>query len=124
MFNYWYSERCTRQIKLIVCIATCAVIYYASTFAELNGIYVGISLGIGMLSHVLRTVALKLPDQNPYREGFGRLFFCIPLIALITLFGYLPEQHKIALAVQCVGFSAIGLFIVSIYGDRAKRFED
>ena len=105
-------------------MATCAVIYYASTFAELNAIFVAISLAIGILSHVLRTVALKLPEQNPYREGFARLFFCIPLIVLITLFGYLPEQHKMALGIQCIGFSAIGLFIVSIYNKRAKRFED
>ena len=41
-----------------------------------------------------------------------------------TLFGYLPEQHKIALGIQCIGFSAVGLFILSIYGNRAKRFED
>lgn len=124
MLDFWYSERCTRQIKLMVCIATCAMIYSASTFSELGGIYVGISLAIGMLSHVLHTVALKLPTQNPYKEGFTRLNLFIPLIALITLIGMLPQQHKIALGFQCVGFSMLGLFIVSIYANRAKRFED
>ncbi|WP_034588398.1 MULTISPECIES: hypothetical protein [Acinetobacter] len=124
MLDFWYSARCTRQIKLMICITTCAVIYYASTFAKLDRIYIGISLAIGMLSHVLHTVALKLPKQNSYKEGFTRLNLFIPLIALITLIGVLPQQHKIALGVQCVGFSMLGLFIVSIYANRAKRFED
>ena len=36
---------------------------------------------------------------------------------------YLPAQDKIYLAIQCIAFSALGLFIVSIFAHRAKRFE-
>ena len=45
----------------------------------------------------------------------------LPLIALICLLGYLPAQDKIALALQCIGFSGIGLFLVSIHAQREKR---
>src|SRR5690606_14030086 len=78
--------------------------------------------------HLLHHFRLKISKSNPYANGFSALSRVIPIIALITLFGYLPEQHqqwgKFALGLQCLGFAAIGLFIVSIYESRAKRFED
>ena len=51
MLEFWYSERCHRQIKLVVIIATCIVIYAASTVAQLDPVLVGLSLGIGIVVH-------------------------------------------------------------------------
>ncbi len=128
MLDFWYSERCNRQIKLIVIIATCILIYAASTAAQISPVFVGVSLGIGIVVHVLHHFRSKISKANPYAHGFGALSRVIPIIALITLFGYLPEQHqqwaKFALGLQCLGFAAIGLFIVSVYENRAKRFEE
>jgi len=128
MLEFWYSERCNRQIKLIVIITTCILIYAASTVAQLGPVFVGVSLAIGIVVHLLHHFRLKISKSNPYANGFSALSRVIPIIALITLFGYLPEQHqqwtKFALGLQCLGFAAIGLFIVSIYESRAKRFED
>ncbi len=127
MLEFWYSERCSRQIKLIVIIATCILIYAASTVVQLDPVFVGVSLAIGIVVHLLHHFRLKISKSNPYANGFSALSRVIPIIALITLFGYLPEQQqwdKFALGLQCLGFAAIGLFIVSIYESRAKRFED
>ena len=128
MLEFWYSERCHRQIKLVVIIATCIVIYAASTVAQLDPVLVGLSLGIEIVVHLLHHFRSKISKANPYAHGFGALSRVIPIIALITLFGYLPEQHqqwaKFALGLQCLGFAAIGLFIVSVYENRAKRFEE
>ena len=122
MFKFWYSERCTRQIKLVLCILVCLMIYIASQQVQLGTVFVGISLTLGMLVHILRHCSLKISPQNPYREGFSRLFSFIPLIGLITLVGYLPEQQRVYLAMQCVGFSCIGFALLSIHSHRAKRF--
>ncbi|UNW06648.1 MULTISPECIES: hypothetical protein [Acinetobacter] len=128
MLEFWYSERCNRQLKLIIIIAVCIVIYIASTVTKLGSIFVGISLAIGMLMHVLREFRLKLAPKNPYAEGFRALTTAIPIVVVISLIGYLPKTGEIwetiALGLQCLGFVAIGLFILSIYNKRAKRFED
>lgn len=131
MLDFWYSERCNRQIKLLVIIVTCTLIYAASTIAPLGPIFVGASLGIDMLMHLLRSWEQKISPQHPYAAGFRTVIGVIPLVILITLFGYLPEQplanspqwRKFALGIQCIGFVAIGLFILSVYENRARRFE-
>ena len=128
MLEFWYSERCTRQIKLMVIIATCILIYAASTVAQLGSVFVGVSLAIGIAVHLLHHSRLKISKSNPYANGFTALSRVIPIIALITLFGYLPEQYAqwtiFALGLQCFGCTAIGLFIVSVYENRAKRFKE
>ncbi|WP_291361275.1 hypothetical protein, partial [Acinetobacter sp. UBA3025] len=88
MLEFWYSERCNRQLKLIIIIiAVCIVIYIASTVTKLGSIFVGISLAIGMLMHVLREFRLKLSPENPYAEGFRALTMAIPIVAVISLIG-------------------------------------
>ncbi|WP_216935263.1 MULTISPECIES: hypothetical protein [unclassified Acinetobacter] len=128
MLEYWYSERCNRQIKLMAIIATCILIYTASTVAQLGPVFVAVSLSIGIVVHLLHHFRLKILKSNPYANGFSALGRVIPIIALITLFGYLPEQHepwkKFALGLQCFGFTAIGLFIVSVYENHEKRFKE
>ena len=121
MLGFWYSDKCTRQIKLIICIATCVVIYLCSTVQQLSLLLTGISLAMGMGIHGLRTLSLKIAADNPYKEGFAILFFVMPIIAFITLISALPAQHKLMLAIQAIGFVAIGLFILSTFPKR--RFD-
>ena len=121
MLQFWYSDRCTRQIKLIVCIATCVMIYLCSTVQQLSAMFSGISLMIGMGIHLLRALSLKIAADNPYKNGFTLLFRLMPFTALMTLIAALPTEHKIMLALQSIGFTAIGLFILSTFPNR--RFD-
>lgn len=123
MLDFWYSERCTREIKLITSIATCAIIYYCSTFEKLSPTWTVCCLVLGMAIHVLKIQADKISLQNPYAQGFKILFSALPLAVLILIIYLLPNQNIIFTAIQAVGFTALGLFIVSIYQNRAKRFE-
>ncbi|OTG68576.1 hypothetical protein B9T25_03525 [Acinetobacter sp. ANC 4470] len=118
MLQFWYSDRCTRQIKLMVCIATCGMIYLSSIAQQLSAMFTGISLVIGMSIHLLRALSLKITANNPYKNGFTLLFWVMPLIALMTLIAALPTEHKIMLILQAIGFTAIGLFILSTFPNR------
>src|SRR5690606_5787429 len=105
MLEFWYSERSSRHNKLMALFSTCILIYAASTVAQLDPVFVGVSLAIGIVVHLLHHFRLKISKSNPYANGFSALSRVIPIIALITLFGYLPEQHqpwaKLALGLQC-----------------------
>ena len=118
MLQFWYSDKCTRQIKLMVCIATCVMIYLCSTVQQLSAMFSGISLMIGMGIHLLRALSLKIAEDNAYRNGFTILFRLIPFTALITLIAALPTEHKIMLILHMIGFTAIGLFILSTFPNR------
>ena len=83
MLDFWYSEQCTREIKLVSCIVTCVMIYYFSTIAPLEALYVCFALAIGVLFHVLRLLDIKLNQQNKYAEGFKVIFFTIRILAVI-----------------------------------------
>jgi len=78
MLNFWYSERCSRQIKLIVCIATCVMIFMAAQVQQLGAIFIGLSLVIGIATHLLRGVQLKIAQDNPYRRLFAFGYFSAP----------------------------------------------
>ncbi|OTH00236.1 hypothetical protein [Acinetobacter sp. ANC 4973] len=121
MLQFWYSDRCTRQIKLLVCIATCVMIYLCSTVQQLSAMFTGISLMIGMGIHLLRALSLKIAADNPYKNGFTLLFRLMPFTALMTLIAALPTEHKVILILQSIGFTAIGLFILSTFPNR--RFD-
>ena len=121
MLEFWYSDQCNRQIKLMVCITTCVMIYLCSTVQQLSPLFTGISIAIGMGLHGLRVLSLKIAADNPYKKGFAILIFAMPLIALIILISALPTQHKIILAIQVIGFASIGLFILSTFPNR--RFD-
>ena len=118
MLQFWYSDKCTRQIKLMVCIATCVMIYLCSTVQQLSAIFTGISLMIGMGIHLLRALSLKIAADHPYKNGFTLLFWVIPFTALMTLIAALPTEHKVMLILQTIGFTAIGLFILSTFPNR------
>ena len=119
MLEFWYSDQCSRQIKLMVCIVTCVMIYLCSTVQQLSPLFTGISITIGMGLHGLRALNLKIAADNPYKKGFAILILVMPLMAFITLISALPAQHKIILAMQVIGFAAIGLFILSMFPNRS-----
>ena len=121
MLEFWYLDKCSRQIKLIVCIVTCVMIYLCSTVQQLSPLFTGISITIGMGLHGLRALNLKIAADHPYKKGFAILIFAMPLITLIILISALPTQHKIVLVMQAIGFAAIGLFILSTFPNR--RFD-
>lgn len=123
MLDFWYSARCTRQVKLIVCIMTCAMIYLCSTVQALSAVLTGFSLGLGISMHLLRQLNLKIKQNNIYKNGLSILLYSVPLAVFLILLYVLPDEHKMILGLQVLGFTALGLFIVSIYENRAKRFK-
>ena len=123
MLEFWYSERCTREIKLISSIVVCGIIYYCSGIEKLSTTLTMICLGIGVVAHLLHQQSLKISENNPYAQGFKTLFSIAPIVAVILVICLLAPQHKLFTAIQAIGFSALGLFIVSIYQNRVKRFE-
>lgn len=123
MLDFWYSERCTREIKLIASILTCAIIYYCSSFDKLSPTFTIIALVIGIATHLFRQVYTKLPQFTPMSKFVKVLNTLFPILALAILIYCLPKQNLIYTAIQTIGFSALGLFIVSIYQNRAKRYQ-
>lgn len=124
MLDFWYSERCHRQIKLFLCVAVCLMIYSTARIAELSFIFTLISVGLGALIHVLRMIKIKLLAENRYNTGLDSVFFILPLLYWLVLILSLPRLHLWALMLQAVGFMALGLFVISIYTQRAPRFSD
>ncbi|MCH4246010.1 hypothetical protein [Acinetobacter gerneri] len=123
MLTFWYSEHCTRQIKLLLCLITCAVIYISSLTAKLEPVFVVISLAIGFITHLIYIYQDKLSTDNPYKQGIKILNYVFPIFALISLFSIWNNENKVYWAIQAFGFMLLGLFIVSIYQNRAKRFQ-
>lgn len=122
MLDFWYSDHCHRQIKLALCVAVCLMIYYCAKVAELSLTFSLISLGLGVLIHVLHALKLKLQSQERYNSALDTLFFLLPILYWFGLMLVLPKMHVWALMLQAVGFSMLGLFVVSIYSQRARRF--
>ncbi len=120
ILDFWYSERCTRQIKLIICISTCVVIYLSAKPAELSIWFVGFALLIGISLHLTRECILKIKSQNPNMKA-SQWLIIIPIIALIFLLFCLPKTNQFSLALQSIGFAALGFFIVTLYENRAPR---
>ena len=120
ILDFWYSERCTRQIKLIICISTCVVIYLSAKPAELSIWFVGFALLIGISLHLTRECILKIKSQNPNMKA-SQWLIIIPISALIFLLFCLPKTNQFSLALQSIGFAALGFFIVTLYENRAPR---
>ena len=116
ILDFWYSERCTRQIKLIICISTCVVIYLSAKPAELSIWFVGFALLIGISLHLTRECILKIKSQNSNVKAIQWL-----IIALIFLLFCLPKMDQFSLTLQTIGFAALGFFIVTLYENRAPR---
>ena len=111
MLDFWYSERCTRQIKLIICIAVCAVIYYCSNIQQLSPLFTGLSLAVGLALHFLRIAHLNIVNTNSYKPIFQIIFSMLPIIALI--FMHMKEGEILIPGAQGIGFMALAICLFS-----------
>lgn len=124
MFNFWYSERCTRPIKLSVIIGTCVVILTASQSLQLSTTFTGFSLALGVLLHFIHAWSLQIRQNHPDKKHFQRLFLGIPIVGILLLSLSLAATDLISflvLWVQLLGFVLIGFFLVSTVEHRAKH---
>lgn len=124
MLSFWYSERCTRAIKLTVIIGTCMVILTASKSLQLSTILSVFSLALGMLLHFIRMWSLKIKQHHPDKTSFQRLFLGIPIVGIVLLSLSLNAKDLISfllLWVQLIGFIGIGFFLIATVEQRAKR---
>ena len=123
MLHFWYSERCTRQIKLLICIITVAVTLYFSEMTKLSTSLTLLSLLLGMVIHGLYSLLMKFPQpNNTWSQSFKILPDLTLLMGWILLYLQLPEEYQLAQAVQLFGFSLTGFYIVSIYANRTPRY--
>ena len=123
MLDYWYSERCNRQIRLIICISTCVLIYMCTTVAQLSTTLTLLCLAMGIGLHFLYQLKSRISVKAQYQRGINILIGLLPFIVLLNLILWLPQEHQVILLLQCLGFIALGLFTVSIYDNRARRHE-
>jgi len=121
IMNYWYSERCTRQIKFIVCIVVCSIIFLSSKEFNLSSLHIIFALCLGSSYHFIYQLKQKLSLNHSYKTGMNILFFVLPLAALIALVISLPSIGRLYLMIQTAGFTLIGFFLVSIYAYRSKK---
>jgi len=120
MLAYWYNA--SRQIKLIVIISVCAAIYAANQIQPLSPTYTILSLIFGFGLHFGQYLQTKFPDNSAYKSSFQFLLRIYPLIIMLILMWLLLPQHNWIVALQAIGFVLVGFFLVSIYQNRAKRF--
>ena len=102
---------------MIASISTCLIIYLCSLKAELSPWFVGLSICIGISIHLIHS-AIQTKLKNLKKSHF---LFLLPLIALVFLIFNLPNQQQLFLSIQCLGFSLLGFFIVTLYENRAPR---
>lgn len=121
LFDFWYSERCTRQFKLISCMSTCCIIFFSSKSVSLSTSRIIMAILTGLLIHAIYHAQKKLKPNYLYKTGFDVLFFIVPILIIIGFITTLPKVGQLLLSIQNIGFVAIGFFLVSIYSQRAKR---
>lgn len=121
MLAYWYNA--PRHIKLIFIIAVCAAIYAANQVQPLSPSYTILSLVLGFGLHFGQYLQTKIPARSSYKSNFQFLLRIYPLIIVAIVVWILSPQHNWILTIQALGFALVGFFLVSIYQNRAKRFE-
>ena len=121
MLAYWYNA--PRHIKLIFIVAVCGAVYAANQIQPLSPIYTVLSLILGFGLQVGNYLNSKISNNKSYKSSFGLLIKIYPIFIVVILMYLLPVQDKWILAIQALGFVLVGFFLVSIYQNRAKRFE-
>ena len=125
MLAFWYSERCSRQIKFCAIVFTCTLILLCAERLKLAPLFSALSLGIGLLMHLLYLTLQT--RQSMLAQPWRSIVQKMPYGLLVILFFCLPRTGNWAdmlmQILQCLGFSALGLFLLSIYQNRAKRFD-
>ncbi len=120
MLAYWYNA--PRHIKLIFIIIVCVAVYAANQVQPLSPIYTILSLIFGFGLHTGHYLNTKLSNNTSGKSSFRFLSSIHPIFIVVILMYLLPAQHKWILAIQALGFVLVGFFLVSIYQNRAKRF--
>lgn len=121
MLAYWYNA--PRHVKLIFIIVVCVAIYAANQAQPLSPIYTILSLVLGFGLHFIEYLKTKISDRSSHKFNFQFLVKIYPLIIVAIVMWVLPPQHNWIATIQALGFVLVGLFLVSIYQNRAKRFE-
>lgn len=122
MLDFWYSARCPRQLKLVICVLTFALLYYCSTLNKLEAHFSIIALLIGMLTHVLYQLRSGQQAQHAAPQVLWIVLRFLPLLALVLFIALIPRLQQPILIIQVFGFAAFGLFLMSIFSQRARRF--
>jgi len=120
MLAYWYNA--PRHIKLIFIIAVCAVIYAGNQVQPLSPTSTILSLILGFGLHFGQYLQTKISDSTPYKTSFQFLLRIYPIFIVVIVIYLLPAQDRWILSVQALGFVLVGFFLVSVYQNRAKRF--
>ncbi|MHA3079305.1 hypothetical protein [Acinetobacter sp. ANC 5502] len=115
MLQFWYSERCTRNVKLMITIAICVMTMLLSKVSALPSIWVGICVVVGVFMHLIYQFGARRP--------YTKLLVWILPVGCLTALGLQPSTVLWAWIGQGLGFMILGLFIMSIYQNRAKRFD-
>lgn len=113
MLQFWYSERCNRHVKLVVTIAICVMTTLLSKVSALPSFWVGICVAVGVFMHLIYQFGARFPYTKV-------LVWILPVGCLVAL-GLQPSNALWAWIGQGLGFIILGLFIMSIYQNRAKR---
>ena len=123
MLNFWYSEHCTREIKLVVSVLTCILIYLCSETQRLPSFLVGFGVVLGMLIHLFRQVNIKMIRQKKMRLFIEILYLTLPFLIMLILALQHTIHDRLVSLIQGFGFILIGFFLASIHSQRAKRYE-
>lgn len=118
MLNFWYSPRCTREIKWGICIVVCICIYFSSTVQQLPTKYSVIALVLGLAIHALRHVLQAAVKQKPILKV---IFYAVLAMSITLLIYSLPQDNRLIFTIQSLGFVSLGLCLVSNHVQRAKR---
>ena len=122
MLDFWYSSRCTRQIKLALCVITFAVVYWSSNISKVTTSFACASLLLGLSLHGFYQLSLKTQWRDQ-RGLFNLMSSCIFLLIIAGLIYLLPKHHQAIAALQIIGYSLLGFFSISIYSQRHRRHD-
>lgn len=118
MLNFWYSPRCTPEMKWGICIVVCICIYFSSMVQQLPTKYTVIALALGLAIHALRHVLHPTVKQKPMLKV---IFYAVLAMSFTLLIYSLPQDNRLIFAIQSLGFVSLGLCLVSNHVQRAKR---
>ncbi|NUF36412.1 hypothetical protein [Acinetobacter lactucae] len=121
MLAYWYNA--PRHIKLIFIIVVCVAVYAANQVQPLSPSYTILSLVLGFGLHFIEYLKTKIPARSSYKSNFQFLLRIYPFIIIALVVWMLQPQYDWIVTIQALGFVLVGFFLVSIYQNRAKRFD-
>lgn len=122
MLDFWYSSRCTRQIKLALCVITFALVYWSSNISKVATSFACASLLLGLSLHGFYQLSLKA-KWHEQRGLLNLMASCIFILIIAGLIYLLPKNDQAITALQIIGYSLLGFFSISIYSQRSRRHD-